>query len=103
MTKGLSAFWKWMEEKGYCEKDIYGHYFVPSPIRDESAPLTKQMLIGYMIEYLEEKENDFYIDFHDSECRREVDDDDIWIPYLDALNEHLKERIDGLEEMLQDD
>ena len=47
----MDKFWEWMEEKRYdedgCFCDGFNYY---EPMNKENAP-TKQMLIGYMIEY----------------------------------------------------
>ena len=49
----MDAFWNWMTKKGYNKhRTITDHY---NPMNNGDAP-TKQMLIGYMIEYLAEKD-----------------------------------------------
>lgn len=60
----MNNFWSWMEENGYGYKDMYVQILDYS---DDFVKAPKQMLIGYMIEYLLGKDRKFliniYIDF----------------------------------------
>jgi len=62
----MKKFWKWMEKKGYISiataitKGLMKGYQINGDRKSNSCNTccspTKQMLIGYMIEYLYEKE-----------------------------------------------
>ena len=53
----IAKFWKWMVEKGYCRSSCpsKGIETIYNEEYNSSARPTKQMLIGYMEEYLAEK------------------------------------------------
>jgi hypothetical protein len=48
-----------MAIKRYCRLNRYTKHHVVKGIQDDKIP--KQMLVGYMLEYLSEKENLFYL------------------------------------------
>lgn len=50
----MNKFWKWMKEKGYGEIEDLGHRvrYIITPQGYAIEDFQKQMLIGYMIEYL---------------------------------------------------
>jgi hypothetical protein len=48
----MKKFWKWMRKKGYCiYSEIKNRYYTICEMED----FTKQMLIGYMYEYIKER------------------------------------------------
>lgn len=56
----MKKFWQWMKKNGYAVKDIYyGEWCLSDEPNSEGyfSP-KKQMVIGYMIEYLIEKKKD---------------------------------------------
>ena len=57
----MDEFWKWMRKKEYNDPQ-YEEYLLDTD--DESISPTKQMLIGYMIEYLAEKNELTEIEFN---------------------------------------
>lgn len=50
----MDKFWKWMEEKQYSRMSIHDEQCV-CDIHKNEVTFTKQMLIGYMMEYCCEK------------------------------------------------
>ncbi len=46
----MDSFWKWMREKGYSTKLDRDNFIYPKGSTLTCTP-TKQMLIGYMMEY----------------------------------------------------
>jgi len=48
----MNKFWKWMKEKEYGKKDRDGEWIGHEEIHPYYFRATKQMLIGYMIEYV---------------------------------------------------
>jgi hypothetical protein len=67
--KGMELFWKWMEKKGYAVYDEYRYkqWMLFTPIR-EYVPFTypqPHMLIGRMIDYLNEHNIKWSIPFNE--------------------------------------
>lgn len=56
----MDKFWKWMKEKNYADFGgvEYPRYFLYDNLRDHCEP-TKQMLMGYMMEYFLANNIDF--------------------------------------------
>ncbi len=61
----MNKFWNWMESKNYCNDKGFSFWEDPVLEKDHYYPLgeKKQMLVGYMIEYLEEHNMEFDINF----------------------------------------
>lgn len=60
----MDAFWHWMENKQYAFKDNFHQYYLDDLKKDttfEGVSPTKQMLIGYLREYLCEKDHTLLI------------------------------------------
>ncbi len=75
----MDKFWEWMNKKGYAEKHFTGLQVIPPDQMDRLVhEFTKQMLIGYMIEYIYEKTQYIHIE----------DPHDVY--------EHLKDEIENL-------
>ena len=51
----MKKFWEWMRNKKYVYIDNYNHKFLENCIDKCSNQFTKQMLIGYMFEYIFEQ------------------------------------------------
>ena len=54
MSKGMTAFWSFMVEKGYGGVDNDGDPFINGPCGWKIFQFVLQMLEGYMREFLEE-------------------------------------------------
>ena len=57
----MKLFWKWMEKKGYADLRDYinNEYYIINKNKNSGVALKpeKQMLIGYMMEYILYKNN----------------------------------------------
>ncbi len=81
----MEAFWIWMEEKGYYKDfaEWYEYVVTEEQLDERKEYIPKQMLIGYMIEYLLETDSSQMAYFYERNLFDKVD-------IFKALKEHIE-------------